>query len=118
LIRTDLLPESAPILSIKGYFPMDKQEAFKMLRLFELGAISMASAHLNFDIESDDGLTETQAEKFHKFVKPLLVKTYERVKGDEKKLAEFQSVYLSVAPADLLCYLLKEQFTSQLSQVK
>jgi hypothetical protein len=97
---------------------MDKQEALKMLRLFELGAISVVSAHLDFDIESDDGLTETQAEKFHKFVKPLLVRAYDRVKGDERKLDELQSVYSSVAPADLLCYLLKEQFTSQLSQVK
>ena len=97
---------------------MKKQEALKMLKLFELGAVTLASAHLGFDIDSGEGMTEDQAERFYKFVKPLLVTAHNRVKESEEKKAELQSVYLNTAPADLLCYLLKEQFTLQPNQVK
>ena len=97
---------------------MEKQEALTSLRMFELGVISLASAHLGFEIAPDGGLTESQAKKFHKFVKPLLVTAHNRVKGNEEKTAELQSVYLNTMPAELLVYLLKEQFIFESEKVK
>ena len=68
----------------------------------------MASAHLGFDLTAEP-LTLAQAKKFHKFVKPVLVKLHERIKDDDKKVAEFSSVYEGTTPSELLGYLLKEE---------
>jgi hypothetical protein len=71
------------------------------------GAILMVSLHLGFDIE--EPLTTAQANKFHRFVKPLLENLYEtKLKRDRKKLAEFQSFYDNSTPGELLEYLIKQ----------
>lgn len=77
------------------------------LEMFNAGAILTSSAHLGFDIE--EPMTQGQAEKFHKFVLPLISKQYNRVKGDEKKEEEMKNIYLNSSPVEFLKYLLKEE---------
>jgi hypothetical protein len=76
-------------------------------KAFISGATIVASLHLGFDVEGP--LTTTQAKQFHKFVKPMLKNLYETVlKGDEIRLAEFESLYNNSMPNELLEYLLKQ----------
>jgi glutaminase len=83
--------------------------ALLTLSMFNAGAITVTSLHLGFDIEGP--LTESQASKFHEFVKPLLVKKYARIKEDKAKVAEFESLYSSTMPDELLTYLLKDELS-------
>jgi hypothetical protein len=95
---------------------MEKQEAIKIAAGFQAGAISCANAHLGFDITADR-LTQSQAKKFHKFVEPLLTRVYAQVSTNSEKVKELENVYATTMPDELLCYLLKEELTSQAAQV-
>ena len=84
-----------------------KEIAEMFVAMYNMGAITCASAHLGFDIDADK-LTKIQAKKFHKFVMPLLEGFCKRFEGNQEKMDELEDVYANTMPADLLAYLLKE----------
>ena len=90
------------------YNTSKKEIAEIMISVYNMGAISCASAHLGFDIDADK-LTKVQAKKFHKFVTPLLEKACKRLEGNEEKMNELEKVYTNTMPSELLAYLLKEE---------
>ena len=81
-----------------------------LITMFNDGAIMMASLHLGFDITVP--LTVAQAEEFHEFIKPLLVRAWGRIKDNKEKSDELESIYNSTMADELLKYLIKEEMTS------
>jgi len=96
---------------------MKFEHAQALSDVFLFGAVTVTSAHLGFDLLSPEGLTKRQAKQFHSFILPLIKNTYRRKKDDEAKVKEFEHIYQTLSPFELLEYLLKDEVNNMETMV-
>jgi len=82
-------------------------ELTEAMTFFEEGAVALASAYLGFRV--DGPLSQGQAEKFHKFVLPIMGRVYGRIKGDSENEKSFKDFYERSTPAEFLLFLLRNE---------